>query len=276
MKNEGANNKIALITGCSSGIGYDLADRLTKAGYTVVATARQIESLEKLNAAMKLTLDVTDELSINSALAETMKAYGRLDILVNNAGYGIGGSVEELPEKELRSMFEVNFFGAVKLMRAVSPLMRERKTGTIVNISSIAGKLPTVGGGGYCASKFALEGLSDAFRQELKPFGVRVILIEPGLIGTRFQWTMDRLSEEITGRPLSPYRSMYDQNHSMVTQARKTEAKPGAVSAVVLKAVSAKNPKARYLVAVPLALKLLMRLGDGKRDRILEAVTGKR
>ena len=276
MKNESADHKVALITGCSSGIGYDLADRLTEAGYTVVATARQIGSLEKLNAAMKLTLDVTDELSINSAFAETMKAYGRLDILVNNAGYGFCGSVEELPEKELRAIFEVNFFGAVKLMRAVSPLMRERKTGTIVNISSIAGKLPTVGGGGYCASKFALEGLSDAFRQELKPFGVRVILIEPGLIGTCFQRTMDRLSEEITGRSLSPYRSMYDQNHSMVTKARKTEATPGAVSAVVLKAVAAKNPRARYLVAVPLALKLLMRLGDGKRDRILEAVTGKR
>src|SRR5512135_3248659 len=159
--------QVVLITGCSTGIGRDLAQRLTRSGYTVVATARRVETLENVQAALKLPLDVTQPESINQVVAGILQQFGRIDVLVNNAGYAVRGAVEETPVEQVQQMFEVNVFGVMRVIQAVAPQMRQQKAGRIINISSIVGKLVTPANGTYSASKFALEALSDALRLEL-------------------------------------------------------------------------------------------------------------
>ena len=149
-------SKVVLITGCSTGIGHDLAQRLTQSGYTVVATARKVETLNDLESALRLPLDVTQSDSVNNAVARTLRQFGRVDVLVNNAGYAIRGALEEIPEEQARQVFDVNMFGVLRMIQAVVPYMREQKAGRIINISSIAGKLSTPVNGIYSASKFAL------------------------------------------------------------------------------------------------------------------------
>ena len=180
-------SKVVLITGCSTGIGWDLAERLSGAGYTVAATARNAETLADLPAALKLSLDVTQPVSVSEAVARTLREFGRIDILVNNAGYALRGAVEEIPVEQVQQMFDVNVFGVLRMIQAVAPHMRAQRAGRIINISSLAGKLFTPVNGTYTATKFALEALSDTLRLELAPFGVQVILVEPGAIKTSFR-----------------------------------------------------------------------------------------
>ncbi len=174
-----------LITGCSSGIGRATALRLASAGWTVYATARQSSSLAELEAAgCRITsLDVTDEASMEAAVAAVEKPLGAL---VNNAGYSLSGALETLPMESVRRQFETNVFGLLRLTQLVLPQMREAGAGRIVNVSSMGGRLTFPGGGAYHATKYAVEALSDALRVEVAPFGIDVIVVEPGLIKTEF------------------------------------------------------------------------------------------
>jgi NAD(P)-dependent dehydrogenase (short-subunit alcohol dehydrogenase family) len=179
------------ITGASSGFGLSFAKYALAQGYNVVATARQPARLAALadsapDRVLVLPLDVTAAGDAERATAAALEHFGRIDVLINNAGYGIVGAVEETPDAELRAQMETNFFGAVAVTRAVLPAMREQRSGAIVNLSSMGGQMSFGGFGAYSASKFALEGLSEALAQEVAPFGIKVLIVEPGAFRTGF------------------------------------------------------------------------------------------
>jgi len=253
---------VVLITGCSTGIGRDLAQRLTQSGYTVVATARKVETLADLPTALKLPLDVTQPDSITRAVDDILQRFGRIDVLVNNAGYAVRGAVEEVPDEHTQKIFDVNVFGVMRMIRAVAPQMRQQQAGRIINISSIAGRLVTPANGVYSATKFALEALSDALRLELAPFGVLVVLIEPGPIKTHFQETVESTAQEIFSNPDSPYQPLYQQYQQVNTEMTHDAPGPEVVSQVIQQAIETARPKARYLAGVALPGKLVLRLGD--------------
>ena len=255
-------SKVVLITGCSAGIGRDLAQRLTQAGYTVVATARKTETLDDLSAALKLQLDVSKQDSINNAVSQTLKQFGRIDVLVNNAGYALLGALEEVCDEQVQRMFDVNVFGVLRMIRAVAPHMRKQKAGRIINISSIAGKLSTPVNGTYSATKFALEALSDALRLELAPFGIQVVLVEPGAIKTHFDDTAQIYAQSILSNPASPYQPHYKQSDQFAANMRQSEPGPDVVSQAIQLAMETSNPKARYLAAIPFSGRLVMHLRD--------------
>lgn len=255
-------SKIVLITGCSTGIGRDLAQRLTRSGYTVVATARNVESLDDLPAALKLPLDVTQSDSIHNAIVLTLQQFGRIDVLVNNAGYTMLGALEEVSEEQTQRVFDVNVFGALRMIRAVVPHMRKQQSGRIINISSIAGKLATPVNGTYSATKFALEALSDALHLELAPFGIQVILIEPGAIKTRFDNTAQAYAHNVLSNSASPYQPLYQRSDKFAASMRKDEPGPEIVSKVIEQAIQVSKPKARYLVAFPFSGRFVICLRD--------------
>src|SRR5450432_349632 len=225
--------KVVLITGCSTGIGRDLVQSLSQAGYSVVATARKVETLADVSAALKLPLDVTQADSVCKAVEKTVQRFGRIDILINNAGYGVQGAVEEVSVEQLHRMFDVNVYGAMRLIHAVAPLMRQQRAGRILNISSITGKLALPMNGTYAATKFALEALSDALRLELSPFGIQVVVIEPGPVKTHFADTAQTYAQEILSNPASPYRTLYNHAHQVMITMRQQECEPAIVSQVV-------------------------------------------
>jgi NAD(P)-dependent dehydrogenase (short-subunit alcohol dehydrogenase family) len=263
-------SKVVLITGCSTGIGYDLAQRLTQSGYTVVATARKVDTLDNLSAAMKLPLDVTQSDSVNNAVDRTLQQFGRIDVLVNNAGYAIRGALEEICDEQAQQVFDVNVFGVLRLVRAVAPHMRKQKAGRIINISSIAGKLSTPVNGIYSASKFALEALSDALRIELAPFGIQVVVVEPGAIKTQFDHTAQSHTRDVISNQASPYFPLYQQSDRSAASMRQNEPGPEAVSQVIQQAMESPKPKARYLAAVPFSVRLALHLGDSFWDLALK------
>ena len=174
-----------LITGCSTGFGRQLAKILVERGYRVIATARDRETLSDIVArnaetALALKLDVTKHAEIEAAVTETRRSFGRIDVLVNNAGYGYLAAVEEGEDADIRAMFDTNFFGLAAMTRAVLPVMRAQKSGAIVNISSMGGFIGFPGSGYYAATKFAVEGLSESLSKEVAPFGIKVLIVEPG------------------------------------------------------------------------------------------------
>ena len=264
------SSKIVLITGCSTGIGRDLAQRLARANYTVVATARHSETLSDLPVALQLPLDVTDPGSIAGATQEVIKRFGRIDVLVNNAGYAVRGVVEDISVEQVQQMFDVNVYGVMRMIRAVVPYMRQQKAGRVITIGSLAGKLVLPVNGTYSATKFALEALSDALRLELAPFGIQVVLIEPGNIRSNFMATAQANSKELLSNPDSPYRALYRHYQQAMTTMRKHDPDPQVVSHVVQQAIEAAKPKARYMVAVPFSQRIVLRLGDGIRDTIFK------
>ena len=180
--------KVALITGSSTGIGLETALHLAEHGYRVFATARNPEASEGLRKAAgrleTVRLDVDDDASVDQAVAVTLEQAGRIDVLVNNAGVGGGGPIEVAPLEKARQTFETNYFGAIRMIRAVVPGMRERRSGVIVNVTSVAGRVVLPAHSHYAASKFALEAASESLAQELAPYGVRVAVIEPGVVLT--------------------------------------------------------------------------------------------
>lgn len=262
-------SKVVLITGCSTGIGRHLAHRLTQSGYTVVATARKVETLDELPAALKLPLDVTLSDSVNQAVACTLQQFGRIDVLINNAGYTMLGALEEVSDEQTQRVFDVNVFGALRMIRAVLPHMRKQRTGRIINISSIAGKLSTPVNGTYSATKFALEALSDALHLELAPFGIRVVLVEPGAIKTHFDDTAQSHAQDILLNSASPYQPLYKRSDQFAASMRQNEPGPEAVSQVVEQAMEAFNPKARYVAAISFSGRLVIHLRDFVWDIVL-------
>lgn len=261
-------SEVVLITGCSSGIGRNLAERLAQSGFIVIATARKMETMRDLPAALKLALDVTDPDSIRQAVEEVVKRYGRIDVLVNNAGYAVRGAVEEVPVEQAQQMFDANVFGVMRMVQAVAPYMRRQKAGRIINISSVVGKLVTPGNGTYSASKFALEGLSDALRYELEPFGIQVVVVEPGSIKTQFHATVEANAEAIFANPNSPYRPLYELYQKVTASMRKNEPGPEAVSDVVKQVIETSRPKPRYVAGFPFTGRLVLWLGDSAWDRV--------
>jgi NAD(P)-dependent dehydrogenase (short-subunit alcohol dehydrogenase family) len=262
-------SQVVLITGCSTGIGHNLAQRLAQAGYQVVATARKPETLDDLPVALKLPLDVTQPETIQQAVERTLQQFGRIDVLVNNAGHAVRGVVEEVPEDQVQHIFDVNVFGVLRMVRAVAPQMRKQGNGRIINISSIVGRLPFPVNGVYSATKFALEALSDALRLEMTAFGVKVVLVEPGSIKTSFDDTAQAHAQGILSNSNSPYRALYQSYDRVVNSMRQQGAGPEAVSKVVQMAIETPRPKARYLAAVGFSGQLVMWLGGPVWDLVL-------
>ena len=262
-------SRVVLITGCSTGIGRNLAQRLARSGYTVVATARRTETLNGLQAALKLPLDVTEQESVNRTVDCAIRRFGRIDVLVNNAGYALPGAIEEIPDEQVRKLFDVNVFGVLRMIRAVVPHMRQQGAGRIINMSSIGGKLVVPANGAYSATKFSLEALSDALRFELTPYSIKVVLIEPGSIKTRFAETAQANAQEIFAYPDSPYQALYKKYREVTAAMRRQEAGPEVVSWVIQRAIEVEKPKARYLVAVPFPGRLVLHSGDSAWDFVV-------
>ncbi len=245
--------RTVIITGCSTGIGRATAARLgRREGWTVYATARRPETLVELESAgcRTLALDVTDEASMVAAVDAVKAESGRIDALVNNAGYSQSGASETLDVDEVRRQFETNVFGLLRLSQLVLPTMREQRDGRIVNISSMGGKLVFPGGGAYHATKFAVEAFSDAMRFEVAGFGVKVVIIEPGLITTNFDQTaVGSMDLEAAG----PYAEFNRTVASATEDIYKGPMKrlggpPEAVAKVIEKALTARRPRTRYTV----------------------------
>lgn len=194
--------RVWLITGCSTGLGRALAEEVIGRGDFVVATARRVETLEELQRVapercLTVALDVVEHDSIRSAMAHALGWHGRLDVLVNNAGYGLVGAVEEVSDAEARGIFDTNVFGLIETTRAALPQMRRQRSGRIINISSMGGISGFGGMGLYSATKFAVEGLSEALALELRPLGIRVMIVEPGPFRTSFRAGLAHAKNEI-------------------------------------------------------------------------------
>lgn len=242
------SKKVALVTGASAGMGKSIARDLLKKGVVVYATARRTEKMEDLKqaGARILALDVTSQSSIDQAIETINKESGGVDILINNAGYGSYGAVEDVAMEEAKRQFDVNLFGLAAVTKAVIPGMRAKKWGKIVNISSMGGKIYTPLGAWYHASKHALEGWSDCLRFELKPFGIDVIIIEPG--GVQSEWA-DIASDQfmkVSGK--GNYADLAIKNQKLFDDTYKTgrASAPEVVSSTVIKALTSKRPATRY------------------------------
>lgn len=270
--------KVALVTGASSGIGYDTAIRLVQAGYMVYGAARRTELLEKLSAwgAKGIFLDITNQESIKNCVEEIIKAEGRIDLLVNNAGYGLGGSIEDIPLEEAKNQFDVNVFGLAQISRLVLPYMRKQGEGRIINISSMAGRFSSPFLGWYHASKYCVEALSDALRLEVMDFGIKVILIEPGLIQTDWGKIASDNIKKYSGnsaysKNANSTAKFYEENYN---PQNKKASDPSIISKTVVKAATAKNPKIRYLIgayAKPFVFFKKL-LSDRLYDKIMKSV----
>mgnify|MGYP006280621195 CR=1 FL=1 len=262
-------DETVLITGCSSGIGRATAQYLVEDGWTVYATSRDESDLSDLPEACRTDeLDVTSGPEIDRVVDRIVDEQGTIDVLVNNAGYGQYGPVEDIPTDRLHAQFDVNVYGPHRLTRAVLPHMRDAESGTIVNVSSVSGRVVVAGGGAYSASKFALEALSDALRVEVEDFGVDVVLVEPGPVETPFN---DRVKEQLEEG--TEYRSEYEWVYDIVEDGSLVGGgAPIAVSAddvaeTIHDAISVSDPKARYPVGKAAKYMLYSRyLPDGIRD----------
>jgi NAD(P)-dependent dehydrogenase (short-subunit alcohol dehydrogenase family) len=252
------DKKVAVVTGASSGIGRETVLSLIKAGYQVHAGARRLDAMRELeNAGAYLHhVDLTNSENIDAFVTEVLKLSGRVDVLVNNAGYGAYGAVEDIPLSAAREQMEVNLFALAHLIKAVLPTMRKQRSGRIINVSSIGGKIWSPLGGWYHASKFAVEGLSDALRNELRPFGIDVIVIEPG--GVKTEWTSIMLDNMKKNSGSGPYRAIV---YAWV-KASSTEvgaANPADVARVISRAVTSSRPKPRYVAPTHARIFLFLR-----------------
>lgn len=267
-------NQNVLVTGASAGIGFAAAELLLRNGYKVFAGARRVEKMRGLEAlgARTFALDVTDDASLRAAVDLVLAEGGSLDVLVNNAGYGAHGAVEDVPIAEARRQFEVNLFGLARLVQLALPHMRARGAGTIINISSIAGKISMPTGGWYHASKHALEAYSDALRLETAQFGVKVVLIEPGPIRTEWDNTALVNLEKYSGS--GPYAPLVGRIVGKFRAGYRAGAPgPEAVAAVILKALRSRSPAARYAVPFSAGVLLFLKrlVPDALLDRVLRA-----
>lgn len=255
MRDADADRRVALVTGASAGIGKAVVRRLLRDGWRVYGAARRVEQMDDIRSegAAVLRLDVTDDGSMRAAVRDVLAAEGRIDALVNNAGYGSYGAIEDVPMAEARRQFEVNVFGLARMTQLVLPHMRRAGTGTIVNISSMGGRIWMPVGGWYHATKHAVEVLSDALRAETRPFGIRVVVVQPGAIES--EWadiSADNLLQHSRGtaygRHVEPMAALL-RDHS-------NAASPDVVADAVSKAVESRRPRRRY--AVPMDAKVLI------------------
>lgn len=248
--------KVAIVTGSSSGIGYATSLLLARNGFHTYATMRNIgRSADVQEIAYKerlplevIQLDVNDDASIRDSIEKVESENERIDVLVNNAGYGLVGAFEDLSVEEIKSQFETNFFGVIRLTQQVLPIMRKQKSGTIVNISSGAGRIGFPGMSAYVSSKFALEGLSESMSYELEPFGIKVVIIEPGVIRTNFKKNSVMSKKSLDNSSISPYSSIIQKIDSSISSMVEHATPPEEVAKTILHATISNNPELRYLV----------------------------
>ena len=270
MDVENKTRKVAVVTGASSGIGKAIVTEFLDAGYLVYGGARRVDMMKDIEekGAKIHSLDLTLQASIDTFVRNILDDENCIDVLVNNAGYGSYGAVEDVPMEEARRQFEVNLFGLAAMTNSVLPIMRAQRFGKIVHIGSVGGKLWSILGGWYQASKFALEGLSDCTRNEHRPFGIDVILIEPGAI--KSEWNEIAVKNLKSMSESGPYGAIATNAVATYEDTKQMEVEPSIVASVILKAVTTKNPKARYVV--PTAGKIMLLLRWLLSDRMFDAL----
>jgi NAD(P)-dependent dehydrogenase (short-subunit alcohol dehydrogenase family) len=249
-----SNQRVAVVTGSSSGIGLETSLTLARNGFLTYATMRNLNKSEKIKSLAQkgklplkiIQLDVVDERSVENAIRSiTTAESSRIDVLVNNAGYTVNGAFEELAMEEIKAQFETNLFGVIRVIQAVLPIMRRQKSGIIVNISSAVGRFGYPGVSAYVSTKFAVEGLSESISYELEPFGIKVVLIEPGVIRTNIVNSMVTAKKSQDSN--SPYSQLMQKVARSLGHMMENASSADVVAKVVLKAVTTENPSLRYL-----------------------------
>lgn len=273
-----STTKVALVTGASSGIGEATATELADAGFTVYAAARRVERMAHLTekGIHPLAMDVTDDASMEAGIARIVAEQGRIDVLVNNAGYGSYGALEDVPMAEARAQMEVNVFGAARLTQLVLPHMRAQRSGTIVNVTSMGGKITTPLGAWYHATKFALEAISDCLRMEVAPFGIDVVVIEPG--GVKSEWSGIAAEKVRETSGTGPYAAQGQAVAESLTSGstERFSSPPSLIGRTIRKAATARRPRTRYAVgfgAKPMIAAHSV-LPDRAFDGMMRRVTG--
>lgn len=264
-------SKVILITGASSGMGKTTAELLLKEGYTVYGVARRIEKMNDLKnlGAKIIQMDVTNDQSMVSGVQEIIKNERKIDVIINNAGFGLYGAVEDVTMESAKHQMEVNVFGLARLTQLVLPYMRDQNNGTIVNISSIGGKIANPLGGWYHASKFAVEALSDSLRMEVKQFGINVVVIEPG--GIKSEWSDIAMKNAQKSSANGVYGNMIQKMIETGKKFKDKNAEPEIIANLILKAITSKKPNTRYsggFMAKPLLI-LRKILSDKMMDRMI-------
>ena len=253
-------HQVALITGCSSGIGYETALMLARNGYHTFATMRNTkksDSLEEIIRKERLDLnirelDINDNTSIENTINCIKKEANRIDVLINNAGYGLVGFFEDLTLDEIRNQFETNFFGVLNITKKIIPIMRLQKSGTIINVSSGAGQVGFPGISAYVSTKFAIEGFSESLMYELFPYGIKVVIIEPGVIKTNF--FRNCIVSEHSMKKSSPYSRSLDKFQKNVELMQEHATSTIDVAKVIIQVLGNNEPKQRYIVGNDVAM----------------------
>jgi short-subunit dehydrogenase len=253
-------HQVALITGCSSGIGYETALMLARNGYHTFATMRNTkksDSLEEIIRKERLDLnirelDINDDTSIENTINCIKREANRIDVLINNAGYGLVGFFEDLTLDEIRNQFETNFFGVLNITKKIIPIMRLQKSGTIINVSSGAGQVGFPGISAYVSTKFAIEGFSESLMYELFPYGIKVVIIEPGVIKTNF--FRNCIVSEHSMKKSSPYSRSLDKFQKNVELMQEHATSPIDVAKVIIQVLGNNEPKQRYIVGNDVAM----------------------
>jgi short-subunit dehydrogenase len=275
------NQKVAVVTGSSSGIGFETSLALARNGFYTYATMRNPEKsnlITKTATSEKLPLqalpiDVNIEKSVTDGIDRILNESERIDVLVNNAGFDLTGPLEETSMDEIKVQFETNLFGAIRTMQAVIPTMRKQRSGKIVNITSVGGKLAIPFHSGYHGTKFALEGISESIQYELDPFGIKIIIIEPGAVGSSFWKNMKNAtkSSNLTDGE-SPYVSMMSNMSAALKQMEQNSIPPSEVANMIVNAVTTDNPDFRYVVGKDaiMALEAKANLSDLEFRRLVK------
>lgn len=253
-------HQVALITGCSSGIGYETALMLARNGFHTFATMRNTKKSDSLEEIIKKErldlnireLDVNDDTSIENAINCIKRETNRIDVLINNAGYGLVGFFEDLTLDEIRNQFETNFFGVLNITKKIIPIMRLQKSGTIINVSSGAGQVGFPGISAYVSTKFAIEGFSESLMYELFPHGIKVVIIEPGVIKSNF--FQNCIVSEHSMKKSSPYSRSLDKFQRNVELMQEHATSPIDVAKVIIQVLGNNEPKQRYIVGNDVAM----------------------
>jgi NAD(P)-dependent dehydrogenase (short-subunit alcohol dehydrogenase family) len=270
------------VTGSSSGIGFSTSVTLARSGYTTFATMRDLNKSEPLQSIVEkeklpisvIQLDVTEDTSVSMAVKDIIAKSGRIDVLVNNAGFGIAGALEDLTIDEIKQQFETNFFGVIRVTQEVLPFMRSQHFGVIVNVSSGLGRFGIATNSAYSSSKFAVEGLSESMSYELEQFGIRIILIEPGIIKTNFIRSSKLAKKSM--ETASPYKSYMENIEKGMKRLLESGQVPEYVADVILSAINDNNPKLRYLAGqdIEQILKVKEKLSDEDFHNMLKKMNG--
>lgn len=254
------HHQVVLITGCSSGIGYETALMLARNGFHTFATMRNTKKSDSLEEIIKKErldlnireLDVNDDTSIENTINCIKSEANRIDVLINNAGYGLVGFFEDLTLDEIRNQFETNFFGVLNITKKIIPIMRLQKSGTIINVSSGAGQVGFPGISAYVSTKFAIEGFSESLMYELFPYGIKVVIIEPGVIKSNF--FRNCIVSEHSMKKSSPYSRSLDKFQKNVELMQEHATSPFDVAKVILQVLGNNEPKQRYIVGNDVAM----------------------